>query len=88
MKSSEELLLDALGKVGTRRRQRRKGWYMTPLTCEGHSGISFIFDRPKRVRKCPYCGKLIRLFKEVDEFELDTVRATCSPMIIFGKELC
>lgn len=85
MDDSFLLLSDAILHVGERRRERKRGYYVTGVACGEHSGLNLIFNRPKRKRKCPYCGNTLSFVSEVDEFELARIKSWAGDnLIIIG----
>lgn len=85
--SSEYLLSHAIKHSMDRRRQRKKGWYITPVACKDHAGINLIYDRPKRVRKCPVCGNDMQLLMEVDEFEIKRIQMHSTYVYFMNKSM-
>lgn len=69
------LLADTISHIGQRRRERKKGYYVSGIPCKNHSGLNLIFNRPKRNRKCPICGAKLFLVSEVDEFEIARIKS-------------
>lgn len=64
----DDYMYDFYSHLGEKRTTSKVGLNM----CLLHGYL--VFDRPKRVRKCPFCKREAHLVAAIDEFELNRIR--------------